>query len=59
MSFHFKKAHAQYNYHPEHTRPGGTGDVRSYDSKRPQSRTSRPKNKPGDTYPRTDRPRSE
>ena len=56
MSIHFKKARAQYNYYPEWTRPGGSGDVRSYDSKRPQPRQSRPKNKPADRYPRTDPP---
>lgn len=56
MSWRIKHGHAQYNYHPEWTRPGGTGDVRSYDPKRPQSRESRPKNKPGDKYPRTDPP---
>jgi hypothetical protein len=59
MSWRIKNGRAQYNYYPEWTRPGGTGDVRSYDSKRPQSRQSRPKNKAADKYPRTDPPRSE
>jgi hypothetical protein len=30
-----KRAKAQYNYHPDWTRPGGTGEVRARDPKRP------------------------
>ena len=36
MSWHFKHAKAQYNYHPDWTRPGGTGEVRARDPKRPE-----------------------
>jgi hypothetical protein len=42
MSFHTKHFRAQFNYHPEHTRPGGTGQTRLTDPKRPQETGHRP-----------------
>lgn len=41
MSFKFKSK-AQYNYHPERTRPGGVGEVRQPDDRRPREFGSRP-----------------
>lgn len=42
MSWHSKKGHAQYNYHPERTRPGGPLEMRTPDPKRPEENSSRP-----------------
>jgi hypothetical protein len=37
MSRSIRYGNAQFNYHPGWTRPGGTGEVRAPDPKRPQS----------------------
>ena len=42
MSWHSRHGHAQYNYHPEHTRPGGPLQIRSIDPKRPEESGNRP-----------------
>lgn len=42
MSWHSKHGKAQYNYHPEWTRPGGPLEVRRIDPKRPDESAGRP-----------------
>jgi hypothetical protein len=42
MSFAFKHAKAQYNYHPERTRPDAPGAVRQRDDRRPREWGKRP-----------------
>ena len=42
MSWHSKHGHAQYNYHPERTRPGGPLEMRTPDPKRPEENCNRP-----------------
>ena len=42
MSFHTRHFRAQFNYHPEYTRPVGTGQTRTDDPKRPMETGGRP-----------------
>jgi len=42
MSWHSKHGHAQYNYYPERTRPGGPLEMRTPDPRRPEENSNRP-----------------
>lgn len=48
MSYGFRYIKAQYNYFPERTRPGGIGEVRCPDPKRPGA-DSKPGERRGDS----------
>ena len=37
MSRSIRYGKAQFNYHPDYTRPGGTGEGRALDPKRPEN----------------------
>ena len=53
MSWHSKHGKAQYNYHPERTRPGGPLQVRVPDDRRPREnkRPGKPVNGPSTRKP--------